>query len=349
MPRGAALQSEVLRNQNSDTPDFAVYPVTQNFLDVVDDWPETGDASSYEWVPKYRGPIGRVVLPGDTVAIAIWDNDENSLLTNQVEKVAKLQPMTVSTSGYIFLPYLGEVEVGGLTEAAARGKVQEALATVSPSAQIQFNSNPGPRHSVDLVSGILRPGSYPLVERDMTILSALSQGGGVDPTLKNPTIKLLRGNQTYGISLGTLFDNPQLDTTLRQGDKVLVEAEDKYFLALGATGVETLVQYPKDKVTALDALSLIGGVSDQRANLKGILILREYDQTAVQDSLIEGPERSRVVFTVDLASADGLFSAGNFEIMPKDLVYATESPINNVRTIFGLIGTVAGLADRLDN
>ena len=55
----------------------------------------------------------------------------------------------------------------------------------------------------------------------------------------------------------------------------------------------------------------------------------------------------RVVFTLDLTSADGLFSAGNFQIMPDDLVYATESPIGAARTIFGLLATALTLESRL--
>jgi len=55
----------------------------------------------------------------------------------------------------------------------------------------------------------------------------------------------------------------------------------------------------------------------------------------------------RVVFTLDLTSADGLFSAGIFHIMPGDLVYATESPVNAASTVLGLLGTVLGVAGAL--
>jgi polysaccharide biosynthesis/export protein len=63
-----------------------------------------------------------------------------------------------------------------------------------------------------------------------------------------------------------------------------------------------------------------------------------------------------VVFTLDLTSADGLFSAGQFRIHSGDLVYATESPVTRAQTILSLIGSAFGVAaqgattaDRLNN
>jgi polysaccharide export outer membrane protein len=44
-----------------------------------------------------------------------------------------------------------------------------------------------------------------------------------------------------------------------------------------------------------------------------------------------------VVFALDLTSADGLFSAGEFNIQPGDLVYATESPVTTVQTVFSIL------------
>ena len=56
-----------------------------------------------------------------------------------------------------------------------------------------------------------------------------------------------------------------------------------------------------------------------------------------------------MVFTLDLTSADGLFSARNFHIAHGDLVLVTESPITSAQTIFGLVGAVFGLANQSAN
>lgn len=99
-------------------------------------------------------------------------------------------------------------------------------------------------------------------------------------------------------------------------------------------------------MTVLDAMAIVGGVSDARADPQGVLILRNYPAHTVRTDG-SGPHKDRVVFTIDLTSADGLFSAGEFALMPDDLVYATESPMNAAVAILGLIGSVIGLANRL--
>ena len=82
-----------------------------------------------------------------------------------------------------------------------------------------------------------------------------------------------------------------------------------------------------------------------RADPQGLLILREYPASAVSAG-VRGPRQTRVVFTVDLTRADGLFSARNFQIHPDDLVIATESPVNDALAISGIIGNVFGVFNR---
>jgi polysaccharide export outer membrane protein len=154
----------------------------------------------------------------------------------------------------------------------------------------------------------------------------------------------VRGHDIYGTSIEVLYDNPKLDTRLRGGDKVIIEKDKRYFLSLGAAGSEALHPFTKSTVSAIDAMSIIGGVNDNRGDLQGILILREYPSSAVRPG-IGGPSQKRVVFTIDLTSSDGLFSARNFRIQNEDLVLVTQSPINNTRTILGLVGSAFGLVN----
>jgi polysaccharide biosynthesis/export protein len=53
-----------------------------------------------------------------------------------------------------------------------------------------------------------------------------------------------------------------------------------------------------------------------------------------------------VVFTLDLTTADGLFSAGQFPILSGDLVYATESRLSSTQSILSVLGSSLGLANQ---
>ena len=352
LPREAGLQSEVLaRSQktvtdaNGDTTtqptEFAVEPITRDSLARYASWPTVG-AKSMAWIKRVDQPNSRIIAPGDTVDITIWSTEDNSLLSGSGQRVVTLQPNQVSSTGQIFLPYIGQIKISGMSPDHARSTVEKAYAAVMPSAQVELALKEGRASTVSMIGGVGSPGPYPLPDQDVTLLDAVALAGGVAPTLINPQIRLQRGDHTYGIAVSRLLEDASLNTTLAGGDRVYVEADKRYFLSQGAAGRRAQIPFPQAEVSALDALSIIGGLSPDRANAQGILILRAYPQNSVrQDG--RGPPNARTIFTIDLTSADGLFSAGQFAIDDGDLIYVTESPLPSARNIFGVIGTVFGL------
>lgn len=351
VPRGAGFQQEVLAASGEKTQDgtpiehFAVFQVTRANLSSLKGWPTTG-GRQYSWINRSAQPASLLISPGDTLAITIWDAEENSLLTSPGQRSTPLQDVRVASDGRIFVPFVGGVKVSGMSPQTARASIETRLGETAPSSQVQLSVVPGRGNTVNLVSGVRSPGVYPLDDRDVTLLGVISAGGGVNTSFDNPQVRLMRGSDIYGTSVDRLFDNPQLDTTLRGGDQIIVEEEERRFLSLGATGREAIHTFPTDRVTALEALSIVGGVSDTRADPQGILILREYGSRALRTDG-SGPPKERIVFTLDLTTADGLFSAGKFQIMPDDLVYATESPIGAARTIFGIFSAALSVAGNL--
>ncbi|CAM9999223.1 unnamed protein product [Chrysoparadoxa australica] len=177
--------------------------------------------------------------------------------------------------------------------------------------------------------------------RNYKVLKLLTDAGCVVPDMRNPRVRLLRGSKTYEISAEQLFADGTKNALLQPRDTVIIEADERSFTALGASGIENLIYFPKDYLTALEAVSLMGGLSDTRADPKGVLVLREYPAEVIRPDGY-GPKMQQVVFTLDLTSADGLFAARKFQIHPGDTLLATESPITSAQTVFRLIGAVLG-------
>lgn len=344
IPRGAALSTEILKEQNKAEPSFQVVSVTRANVSALAKWPATGWSGNYSWINNQRGPESPLIRTGDELELVIWDSQENSLLIGSQAKQTALPKTVVSPSGTVFIPYLGEISVRNLTPLDAREKIQKAMEPIVPSAQVQLTVVPGRQNSVDLVSGVPSPGTYPLPNRNYTLLSLLAQGGGIQTSLRNPVVRLVRAGRSYEIRADRLMSEPQLNTTLRGDDKVMVEEDNRFFTALGATGREELVYFDRDNITAIEALSLIGGLSDSRANLKSVLVLRDYPaQTLRYDGT--GPSQKQVVFAFDLTTADGLFAARKFRINPQDTVLGTETLLTSARTVLGLIGSVVGVSN----
>jgi len=338
LPRGAAIQSEVLRGIGDPEADFVVYAVTRDTVHAISTWPNDTGHHDYSW-PSQGGARAAVISPGDVIDLTIWDSNDTSLLVGPGQRAVIMAGLTVSPSGSVFIPYVNNIRIAGQTPDAARATIQNRIASVSPSAQVQLNLTVGQGNSVDLVGGVGRPGSYPMQGGDMTVLSLIATGGGVSPALRNPRVGLIRGGNRYGIGYNHLTARPALNLRLRDGDKVFIEDDYRFFQALGAAGREELVYFDRDKITAREAIAMVGGLSEQRADPQGVLILRAYPPAAVGRS----PHKDRVIFTIDLTTADGLFSADEFMISPGDLVLVTESPVNSAQTVFDLIGASFGL------
>ncbi|MDX8354569.1 polysaccharide biosynthesis/export family protein [Cognatiyoonia sp. IB215182] len=324
--------------------DFAVFDVTKETLPVLQSWPRN-DVKSLPWITSQEQPASLIIAPGDQVTLTVWDAEDNSLLAGSGQRATSLQQTQVSTNGRIFVPYIGELRVAGMSPNTARSRIEEELIRTIPSAQVQLVVEPGRQNTANLVTGAAAPGLYQLPDRNFKILDLLSLAGGASPELINPEVRLVRAGRTYGVALDRLLTEPDLDTALQGGDRVMLMGDDRQFVSLGATGVEAVHDFPAQNVTALEAMAIVGGVADARANPQGILILREYDAGEVREDL-SGPPQERVVFTIDLTSADGLFSAGNFLLQDKDLVYGTESPLGPTLTAVGLINTISTLANQ---
>ncbi|MBD3803881.1 MAG: polysaccharide export protein [Thioclava sp.] len=350
LPRGAALQSEIVTKARDENASFDYLPVTRTSLATIAHWPEGLHARPQgAWPRASRGSADPLIAPGDTVQLTIWESGENKLLSPPESPVAGLRQTRVSAGGTIFVPYLGTTEVAGKTPTQARADVQQKLAALIPDAQVELDAVPGPGRTVALIGGVRQPGKVALANRDLSVLDLLSEGGGPDPKFHNPQLRLIRGGKVYRASLATVLDSPSLDTRLLPGDKLSVEEDDRYFLALGATGKETLIPFGQARLSALEAVTLAGGLSDNRADPKGLMILREYPRAALRGDLGRGPTKTRVIFAVDLTTSDGLFSAQNLPIEPRDIVLATESPAVPARTFLGLIGSSVGVANSVSN
>lgn len=336
-PQDVADVAQVVAGVDRPDSNFAVLLVTRDTPTVVAEWPNSHPARSLGWIAHQRTSSDPLIQPGDKLSLAVWDNDDTSLLSSPSQKVIQLPDLRVSSDGTVFLPYIDQVYVAKMTPDEARKAIQDKLLAIIPSAQVQLNYASGTQNSVVVVAGVPNPGNVSLSDRSTTVTSVLAQSGGVPSGVANPQVNLQRDGKLYRISADTLLQRPELDTTLRGGDKVFISADDRYFMSLGAAGKEAIINFNRDQITTLEAMSLVGGLDQGTADPKGILILRNYPASAVRSDTQKGPPKQRMIFSFDLTSADGLFSAGEFLVEDRDLVLVTQSPLVNTRTILNFV------------
>lgn len=344
VPRGAPTRREVLggtgREKDQGDPNFTLELVTSARLSLYPQWGESNGFARTDWPRGNAVPVDQRLAPGDQLTIRIWDAEETSLLTTAGAQFSDIQNVLVSAAGHVNLPYIDRVAVAGLSHDEARARLQERLTAITPSAQVQLTVLQGRRNSVDMLGGVATPGSYPLVERNLPLSSLISAAGGVLTSLENPQVQITRGTHVYRRPLQEILANPSNDPALQGGDRVLIEADPRSFTGLGAAGREQVIAFDSETVTALRAVSMMGGLADTRADPRGILVLRRYPLAAMARPT--PPPDQRVVFSFDLTGADGLFSADSFPLQNGDIVLATQSPGTTTQRVLGMFGAFIG-------
>jgi len=342
VPRGAPSRAEFLESGTEDI-DFALEIVTPSRLETYAGWGSSDPRRSRRWLSGGALPSDQRLEPGDRLSLRIWDAEESSLITTPGAQFADITNVVVSASGFVTLPYVEDVMVRGLTLEAARAELQSRLTEIIPSAQVQVSVEQGRRNSVSMLGGVATPGAYPLTERNLPLTAMIASAGGVVPTLANPQVQITRGGEVYRRSLRLILADPAHDPALRGGDRIVVEEDPRRFMALGATGRQEVITFDDETVTALRAVSLMGGIDDARADPEGLLVLRRYPQAAVDRP--DGPPHRRMVFSFDLTNAESLFSADEFHLVDGDVVLATQAPATTARRVLSLFGSVLGIAD----
>lgn len=341
LPRGAPSRSEVIKGAATDDAGFALEIVTRERLPLYPAW---SGRDRYQQTPWPRGgarPADQRIAAGDRLVLRVWDAEETSLLSGGAAPFADVGTVTVTSSGNVNIPYIDSVPVAGLTVEAARNLLQERLAVISPSAQVQLEYTAGRQNSVEMVGGVASPGTYPLAERNLPLSSMIAAAGGVSTSLSNPQVQITRGSQVLRRSLAFIMEHPEHDPPVQGGDRILISADRRSFKALGAAGKEEVIAFDAETVSALRAISMMGGLADSRADPRGILVLRNYRNTTQKHPF--GPEIDRIVFSFDLTSANGMFDADEFALQDGDIVMATQAVATTTERVIGLFGSSLGV------
>jgi polysaccharide export outer membrane protein len=195
-------------------------------------------------------PLG----PQDTVTLHIDEDPTLGGLT------------TVADDGTLRLPYVGSVQVGGLSPDAAAHRAEQALKDgkffVNPHVTITVTTALSQRVSV--LGEVKTPGRYPIDART-SILDLIAQAGGFTEIAAD-VIYVSRtdsaGNTTkIPVNLKGLSDphNTMTDKFLHGGDSVFVPRADQFYI-LGEVQKPDMYKLQRN-MTVVQAISLAGGIT----------------------------------------------------------------------------------------
>ncbi len=286
-----------------------------------------------------------IIRPGDILGLTIWENVDDGLLAGVASNFTSLESVQVDGSGFIFVPYAGRIKAAGNTPEAIRRIITEKLEDQTPDPQVEVRRTAGDGATVSILGSAGTQGVFPITRPTRTLASMLASAGGVGPAPEIAQITLTRGGKSETIWFEDLYDHPELDIALRDGDRILIEADQRSFTALGAAGAQTRMTFETQTLSLVEALAQLGGLSATSADPTGVFVLRN-EPAAIANAVLGRSDlvgAQRLIYVMDLTEPNGLFMARDFLIRDGDTIYVTEAPIVQWnRTIASITGTLGG-------
>lgn len=292
-----------------------------------------------------------LIRPGDTLGLTIWENVDDGLLAGEASNATALESVQVDGSGFIFVPYAGRIKAAGNTPEAIRRIITNKLEDQTPDPQVEVRRTAGDGATVSILGSAGTQGVFPITRPTRTLATMLASAGGVGTAAEIAQITLTRGNHSETIWFEDLYEKPELDVALRDGDRILVQADQRAFTALGAAGAQTQLTFDSRTLSMVEALAQLGGLSATTADPTGVFVFRneppEISNAVLGRSDLVGAQR--LIYVLDLTEPNGLFVARDFLIRDGDTIYVTEAPIvqwnRTIAAITGTLGSASGLAD----
>jgi polysaccharide biosynthesis/export protein len=349
LPRSGPNKREIYAGSVEKKGDAHIVTVTPEISRATAVQPSFGFSEGF----RNAGVVASdMISSGDTINVTVYENvKDDPLLGNTGQRVSGLSQIQVDGQGYIYIPYGGRIKAAGQTPEGLRQAITRKLEDQTPDPQVSVSRTPGEGSTVSISGQAGLNGVYPIEASTRTLGTMLAKAGGVtvDPAIA--IVRVTRGNHTGKIWLNDLYENPSLDIALRAGDKIVVEEDSRQFIALGATGAQSVVPFESEKMSALEAIATVGGLATMSADPTGVFILRD-ESEAISRVVLRKPDLigdQRIIYVLDLTEPTGLFEARDFLIRDGDTLYVTEAPfVQWQKTLGAITGTTSaatGLAD----
>ncbi|MGC9420404.1 MAG: polysaccharide biosynthesis/export family protein [Rhodovulum sp.] len=347
LPRSGPNKREIYQGSVQKQGDAFVVAVNDRVTRATAVTPAIG------FPPEFRGAglvTSDIIRNGDVLGLTIYENVDDGLLAQAGGNAAALSEVQVDDAGFIFIPYAGRIRAAGNTPERLRQIITEKLDAQTPDPQVIVRRMAGDGATVSVVGGVAGQGVYPIQRPNRTLTGMLATAGGISIPPEVARITVLRGNKRGEVWFQDLYDQPEIDIALRNGDRILVERDTRAFTALGAMGAQRRVPFETQSLSAIEAIAQVGGLNSGLADPTGVFVIRNESEEIARmvlgrDDLIGA---QRLVYVLDLTSTNGMFLARDFAIRDSDTVYVTEAPfVQWTKTLNAITGT-ASTAQTLD-
>ncbi|MDP2333405.1 MAG: polysaccharide biosynthesis/export family protein [Reyranella sp.] len=269
------------------------------------------------------------VAPGDALKVRIFEPYEGSIFPTIQKPGADFGVQRVLDDGTINIPFVGTVQVAGLSLLQIERRIAKQLEGKAQDPQVIVEFVADRTHTVMISGDIKNPGRVSILEGVRSVVDAINRaggpaggGGGAGGGSGGPTQIEVVVRRKGQVILTSQFSELLAggDIAIQKGDEIVLRPNSRVFTVLGAVVKSGNVEMNKHNLSLIEALGQVGGLNDMRANKTGVYVFRMGD-------LQNNPAARARVFRLDLMQPVSMFIGQQFGLQPRDVVYVTNAPL----------------------
>lgn len=264
------------------------------------------------------------VAPGDALKVRIFEPYEGSIFPTIQKPGADFGVQRVLDDGTINIPFVGTVQVAGLSLLQIERRIAQQLAGKAQDPQVIVEFVADRTHTIMISGDIKNPGRVSILEGVRSVVDAINRAGGPagGPGSGGPNQIEVVVRRQGQVILTAQFSELLAggDIAVQKGDEIVLRPNSRVFTVLGAVVKSGNVEMTKHNLSLIEALGQVGGLNDLRANKTGVYVFRMAD-------LQTNPAARARVFRLDLLQPVSMFIGQQFGLQARDVVYVTNAPL----------------------
>lgn len=285
--------------------------------------------------------VGNYVIgKGDVLQVIVFGHPELTNPGGDSGGNDSTRGQLVDANGKIYYPYVGEVDAAGKTLSDLRQILTHRLADYIRDPQIDVRVSQYRSQKIYVSGDISRPCTIPITDLNINIIEALDgcdslgtkTGGGV--AVQN--VRLIRGDSSTLVNLSKLYaTGKQID--LQPNDRLLIDDTANRVFMVGEFGKQTALPYATGGLSLNDAIADAGGLDPGTADTSNVYVIRGFiDGKDFQTGGIKTVMHPKV-YKLNASNPAGLLLANQFELQPRDVVFAAPASFVNFNRALSLI------------
>lgn len=261
--------------------------------------------------------------------------------------------LTVDRNGNITIPYVGTIQVTGLTLAQVQQRILAGLRGKSQSPQVIVSLRSNVANTVVVMGAVTTPRRVPLTLARERLLDVIADTGGISRAAQSGSstatgtgtqdsiVRFTRNGRTVEQPLDSIVSGSPDDLVLLGGDRIELIRQPRTFTVFGAIDRISQVPFESRTLTLAEALARAGGPNDGRADPRSVFVFRLPAGAAALEAKQPGAAPATVrpiIYRIDMLRAQNYFLAQQFAMRDKDVVYIANASANQPLKLVQALG-----------